>query len=311
MNERLLFDSDISDIPHKKRAEIFGRHVTNIVIETHSYCNRVCSFCPNSFIDRRSFNTEFPEDVYLRILEELAAAKYRGVISFSRYQEPLSEAKLIYKRVIQIKQTVPAASVRFNTNGDYVTDEVLRRLAAVGVNSLSIQLYSDPENNRDAAKKVYEKLCRRAPLLAKGEASFAGKRTIKFSRRVDKMAITIQWRDFSANGTNRADLEVSNLEVRTLPCKTPVRSTVHVDYTGDVMPCCNLRSDYAPHSDLVLGNVRDDSLVDIFFSDKARSFRRSLIGSAPKKYPCATCRFQENGADAEALVKKWGMKNGE
>ena len=36
---------------------LFKTHVSNVEIETFSYCNRVCGYCPNATHDRRSFKT--------------------------------------------------------------------------------------------------------------------------------------------------------------------------------------------------------------------------------------------------------------
>ena len=62
------------------------KSVRLIVIEIHSYCNRTCWFCPNSFLDRKH-KTKMKEWVYLKILQELKDIEYDGVISFSTIDE--------------------------------------------------------------------------------------------------------------------------------------------------------------------------------------------------------------------------------
>jgi MoaA/NifB/PqqE/SkfB family radical SAM enzyme len=78
------------------------KNVRLIEIEIHSYCNRTCWFCPNSFLDRKH-KIEMKEWVYLKILQELKDMKYKEVISFSRYNEPLSDMNLFVKRLKQAK----------------------------------------------------------------------------------------------------------------------------------------------------------------------------------------------------------------
>ena len=64
---------------------IFKKNLKMIEIETFSYCNRKCWFCPNSFIDRISDNKIMPEDVYLDLIDQLAEVDYSGEITYSRY----------------------------------------------------------------------------------------------------------------------------------------------------------------------------------------------------------------------------------
>ena len=47
--------SERTDLEEVKR--LFSNHVRSVEIENHSFCNRTCWFCPNSFIDRRTENT--------------------------------------------------------------------------------------------------------------------------------------------------------------------------------------------------------------------------------------------------------------
>ena len=62
-----------------------------IEIELFSYCNRKCWMCPNSFIDRKTNNTFMKTEIYKKILKELGSIDYDNLISFSRYNEPLSK----------------------------------------------------------------------------------------------------------------------------------------------------------------------------------------------------------------------------
>ena len=48
------------------------------------------------------------EAVYLKILEDLASINYKGVITYSRYNEPLAD-KIILKRIQQARDMVPEA----------------------------------------------------------------------------------------------------------------------------------------------------------------------------------------------------------
>ena len=47
------------------------KQIRLIEIELFSYCNRTCSFCPNSFIDRLSFNELLDIKIFKKIIKEL------------------------------------------------------------------------------------------------------------------------------------------------------------------------------------------------------------------------------------------------
>ena len=69
-----------------------------VEIEIFNYCNRTCEFCPNETIDRKSlFVIELPEPCFLQTLQELKNQNFNGYVTFSRYNEPLSQDKLLKK----------------------------------------------------------------------------------------------------------------------------------------------------------------------------------------------------------------------
>ena len=124
---------------------IFKKNLKLIEIETFSYCNRKCWFCPNSIIDRISENHIMPEDVYLDLIHQLSEIDYGGELTYSRYNEPLSQRELIIKRIKQARDILPHAILRTNTNGDYITRDYIEELYDAGLNQLWIQQYLSNE----------------------------------------------------------------------------------------------------------------------------------------------------------------------
>ena len=77
---------------------------------------------------------------------------------------------------------------------------------------------------------------------------------------------------------------------RDFPCYEP-KHFVGIDYTGDVMPCCNLRHDVEEHKPYILGNIKDNSLEEILISKKALMFR-GIAASGKQSLlepPCKEC----------------------
>src|SRR4051812_19388145 len=88
---RMEGDHFREDLDPAGAAGLFRRHVELIELEPTSYCNRTCSFCPNSFLDRRSEKLLMPDRAWRAIVSGLEAVDYDRTIVWSRYSEPLSE----------------------------------------------------------------------------------------------------------------------------------------------------------------------------------------------------------------------------
>ena len=123
-----------------------------IEIEIFSFCNRKCWFCPNSYVDRISETTFMDEDVYLGLIKQLQEIDYSGELTYSRYNEPLAYREVITKRIKQAREMLPNATLRTNTNGDYVTRDYIEELCDVGFDELWIQQYLGNNQKYDHEK---------------------------------------------------------------------------------------------------------------------------------------------------------------
>src|ERR1700758_4633894 len=88
--------------------KLFSAFVRVVEIENHSYCNRTCAFCPNSFIDRRSQNLLMEDSLFERILDDLASIGYKQSLIWSRYHEPMAHAS-IFERLGRARARLPEA----------------------------------------------------------------------------------------------------------------------------------------------------------------------------------------------------------
>src|SRR5262249_39144531 len=99
--------------------ELFAKYVRLVEIENHSYCNRTCSFCPNSSLDRISRVVPIDKTVYDRIIGDLASINYDQTLVWARYHEPLADDS-IYERLAQARKALPRAFLSVTSNGDYL-----------------------------------------------------------------------------------------------------------------------------------------------------------------------------------------------
>ncbi len=235
-----------------------------------------------------------PVSLYNSILNELAEIDYCGLISYSRYNEPLAD-KVILERLCQARAALPNATLHANTNGDYLTPDYLDQLYASGLRSLNIQAYlgnKDPYDHERIRAKI-DKLTAKLGLSSTMVRDEPG---IWLEVRLEykNMAIRLYGRNFEVNGCNRGEeVPIAFHQSRTSPCLSPFYH-FYIDYNGSVMPCCNLRSDSPLHKECVITNLDDQPGIFLAYaSETASQWRRSLIGYGEKEGVCKTCRFVE------------------
>jgi 2-deoxy-scyllo-inosamine dehydrogenase (SAM-dependent) len=114
-------------IPAKNRAEakeLFRRSVERVEVETHSYCNRRCDYCPNVVGDRLGDNKHIPNDIWTLLLSNLREIDYSSNIVFNSYNEPLADRSIL-QRISEVRSSVPHARTMIYSNGDFLTPEYL------------------------------------------------------------------------------------------------------------------------------------------------------------------------------------------
>jgi MoaA/NifB/PqqE/SkfB family radical SAM enzyme len=276
---------------------LFRRSVGRVEIETHSYCNRRCEYCPNVIGDRLGENVRMPESMYLRIVRDLGEIGYSGTIVLTGYNEPLAD-RIVVDRIAQARAACGKASIELYTNGDYLDPDYLAALAAAGLSYLHISIHVKPGDSysgKYAIERMFE-VCVRIGIAAKIDSIRASEwvyaRVPYRGMKIDMRAVNFTAKNPSVQrGTNRGGL-IDSIEVRgirTDPCHF-VFGHFNIGYTGNIMPCCNLRSDRPEHAAYRIGNIEDfASIYQAFAGSAATEWRRSLAGCDAKAKPCDTC----------------------
>ncbi|MGH3796859.1 MAG: radical SAM/SPASM domain-containing protein [Pseudonocardiaceae bacterium] len=268
------------------------RTMRRVVIENFNYCNRVCSFCSNTVIDRRSSKVYLPDRLYTKILDELAEGGYSHALAYGRYSEPLADP-ITVERVAQARSALPTAHLFVNTNGDYLDRALLEQLFCAGLDELKVMRYlpaGRPFTTDEGARSC------EALLTALGLPG----RLVTYEPEVIVYyeadlpwpgALSVRAESYTLRGCDRGGT-LAHLagERRLLPCHAPTYE-LNIDFDGSVVPCCNMRSDAPLHQPYVLGNVTDTSLADIYFGARARSIRGVVARPSPNLPPCLTCTY--------------------
>lgn len=259
-----------------------------VEIEIHSFCNRKCLWCPNKFIERSKDKIVMPITIYEKVLYDLKDNNFRGTISYSRYNEPLSDIKLLKSFTKLAKTILQDTKLVCNTNGDYLSKENLNNLY---IDELSIMDY-DCKGFDFYNKKLIDIGCE---IVCFDEVFIKAKfnninilcylnwpKHHKIEDRGGSLKNDIFFKDHKINWKNNKNIRINN-------CLEPTKF-IGIDYNGFVVPCCHIRSDNNDHKKYILGNIYNNKLSEIYTSDKSCRFRNIMANGDYKLY-CNACKY--------------------
>ena len=298
-----LPDDLLSDAITIDRAKaLFSQYVDQVEIENHSFCNRVCWFCPNAFIDRRSVSHEMPEHVFETIMGGLSEIDYAGALTWSRFHEALASPR-IFERLGAARAALPRAGLVMISNGDYLNRKTLPRLDDLGLDRLIIDLYMPDGRERDpkAISSSLRKFSRRTGMALEPTGEFSYRVTgLRMKATVDIPLYT------ESNISTRGGLvEVEKLSSyrRRAICMAPVRHVV-IDYNGKGMMCCQTRSDAPAHRQAIVGDLAEPGYGLFHLYRDLGATRRALLSPGEKTGVCLTCDVRDDGPDRLAR-RQW------
>lgn len=292
-----LLPPDLTDtrISLARSRELFVDYVDQVEIENHAFCNRVCWFCPNRFIDRRSTLRRMKDRVFSKIIDNLTEINYTGALTWSRYHEVLADDR-VFERMEIARAALPEAELVVISNGDYMNKTTLPRLEAAGVDRLMLDLYlpDGKETNPEAIADGLAKFTRRTGLKLKHS------QRLSFGILDTSIKATLDVPQYKAEeiSTRGGLLDVPKREsyVRRSICLAPVRHLV-IDYNGKAMLCCQTRSDAEAHASAVIGDLsRPGYSLFHYYRDLGRA-RRHLLAPGCKGGVCTSCDVRDDGPD--------------
>ncbi|MEI0700166.1 SPASM domain-containing protein [Brachyspira intermedia] len=263
--------------------------IAQVEIGIFTYCNRQCHFCTNSIINRHEKNIYMDEKLYIKILKELKEFKRLGYITYSRYNEPTAD-RIILKRIKQAREILPNIWLTLNTNGDYLTKEYLDEFAEAGLNHMQIQCYLNKNESFDVENIIKPRMMKLINKLGlEYEETKNDHYIYELKLSYQKMHIYYQARNIINYGWNMAGL-IKDIKPynRTEPCYLPI-THLYIDYNGDVVPCCIIRTEIDEHKNFIMGNLNNNSIKEIRNNKKFTKFRNEAINSPQNLFPCNSC----------------------
>lgn len=264
----------------------------HIEFSINGTCNRRCFFCPR--VDPEKYpniTTALDIKVFEKMVLELKEVKFNGRISFSGFGEPLL-TKNLYQYIEIVKKHLKEVYIEITSNGDVLLSKngpaLLKKLFISGLTNIKVSLYDGPEQI-EPTENLKKKL------NLSDEQFIIRKRYLGPD---ESFGLTI------SNRAGAIELKNEVFEVKALdeplkkPCYFPFYKMM-IDYNGDVLICSNDWKKEAP-----VGNIKTESILDIWVSEKFINIRKKLSQANRNYKPCRSCDV-DGTLNAKKAFEDW------
>jgi radical SAM protein with 4Fe4S-binding SPASM domain len=221
-----------------------------------------------------------PTEVVLDLLEQARIMGFQGDVAFHFYSEPLLD-----KRNLFLAREAGAMGMKpyLHTNGDVLAGNPTLREEIVEVyDHVVIGLYDyRSESDLDAGKSRWLELLKGVDVRFSYIPPDA-------SSGLPNMGIP------RALVPTDARMSVPDLKFQNAPCHRPLLRML-IRYDGEMANCCE-----DAFTEFGLGNIRDHSLEELWFSDRHLEIVSDLQQGNRQKYPlCSNCPLAPSGPAQE------------
>lgn len=250
-----------------------------VLLEMTSRCNMTCRMCPRHNLKRPS--VDFDKKLYLRVIDELDRRGVEGVWLF-HLGEPILHKD--WKEIVgYVGQKKNFGITWFSTNGFLFDRECADFILNSGITFLNYSLHGtneetfgfvSPKECYKAVRENLEFLLRRKKELGRGP--------VIHIQMIDQEGTHFDIDEFLETFYQTGEIvSINTLEYANLPnnkfgllrerppvvkkCSRIYRGDCFIVSNGDVQPC-----DAAYNSEILLGNIKDDSVYNIWNSKVRR-----------------------------------------
>ncbi|RPE39112.1 iron-sulfur cluster protein [Streptomyces sp. Ag109_O5-1] len=246
-----------------------------IEVETDTYCNRVCTWCPNGYSSRGHERTPIADTVWNALLGDLSRNGYSGFFGFHNYNEPLANPR-IYSLIESAQDAIPEARLAVYTNGDYRRNGEFARLVELGVHSVRISLYANERDRNPlpgpAAAAAFLAEC--FPTVSAETHDNVRGHNATFQIGETHFRIFVpKVEQFNSRAGN---IKIAAPFIRHTPCFLPSFAAA-VDVWGNLKMCVQMY-DVRPASEAayLIGNVVETPFMELWAGDRMNEIRRAL-----------------------------------
>jgi len=297
--DRLVSSTPILNIIYKLAVQqtINYDFPTHLFIEPTNACNFRCRMCPRT--NQQLTIGQIDWQLFTKVIDE---AKQYGPRNFCLhlFGEPLLDSRLI-EMIAYIKNSNRANTILLTTNGSLLSSEKSLSLIDCGVDKISISLTSpDPKtfekktgvallnlvekNIEDLIKIKRDKSAKKPLIIVRLIVDEDSEKQIgHFKQRWHNRDIIVELREKHNYGGHIGLSHIKNNPQR-YPCyHLWLSPAIHFD--GTVSICCD---DF--NKQAVLGNIKEQSLHEIWTGPKVQSYRHQHLTDNYKNFqPCQNC----------------------
>ncbi len=279
----------VTDGEIDKAINVFEKNVDTVNLETSSYCNRKCDYCPVSTYGR-NFKTFINQKLFKNIILSLKKINFSRNICLNLYNEPLAD-KNFTSYLKFIRENLPLSILQSNSNGDFIKKlNDLHKLEASGLNKLKITLHV-PKGKKFSQADSRQSLIKFAKRI-NFQLNSKHISELGFCFRVNKLFVIVQCPNWFDEGNYRGGTinTTKTYKNRVSPCVKPFREFT-VYYNGNVTPCCDIfnNNNFNKHVIQSVDKNDSNSIFKIYAYKKLSQWRKHLFGWNSKKDPCASC----------------------
>lgn len=235
----------------------------HIEVETVNRCNGSCSFCPVNKNHDPRVKAVMTEELFRKIVDELAQLDYQGRFTTFSNNEPLLDERIIeFNRYA--RKRLPQARMHLFTNGTLLTLDKFIALTDI-LDELIIDNYQQELKLIRPCREI-AKYCEKHPELTK---------KVTIVLRKPQEILTSR----GGNAPNRKVVPDYGKDRCILPYKQMV-----IRPDGKVSLCCN-----DAYGQYTLGDVGRETLRGIWYGDKFRTVRKCLYEGRENWGGCRHC----------------------
>jgi radical SAM protein with 4Fe4S-binding SPASM domain len=284
-----------------------------LMVEVSSACNFKCRYCPTT-LDKnaRAPGGVMPFEIFKALVDGVKASGKRiDVLGLTRMGEPLTNKRLP-EMIRYAKASGGFGTVSMISNGTLLTPALSLELLDAGLDLLQISI-------QGTSPEKYKELCgidiEFNSFVGNIAYFYANRQRCKLSLKVFREGLDGDEDGFKKIFSNICDEYsfeyiiplkpehasetyimrdgIGRYGDRVVPvdaCALPF-FLFTVMRNGDVSPCC-----YSINESLIVGNVMDSSVIDIWHSEKMRALREMQLSKGRHNHKvCADCLVPEYG----------------
>lgn len=273
-----------------------------IEIEIGTYCNRVCQWCPNGWDNRGKSKKFMSQEIWRKIIFDLATEKYAGWLAFHNYNEPLADPT-IFEKIKFVNEILPNAKTAIYTNGDYLNKDTSDILLDLEVKEIRITLY--PKQKDIFVQQTDDKMLNLISYLGfdiNSQNIIDGKRGREVIFKINKTNFHVILPNIKGYTDRAGSVEVKELKLSSLrnqPCYLPSHSAA-IDYLGNLKLCCQVYNVETPVSSTYkIGNIGLSNFWELWHSGKMKKYRMDAVKANFKTMEI--CQFCSHSISEEQM----------